>query len=151
MDKQINELGQNIRTWAKDRKIIPNSNLESQFIKLCEEFGKLSDAIRKNNQEVIIDSIGNMFVVATIIGGLINVNIEELELFQNEYYKTPEGINKSFLWLTNSLGDIGKYIARYKKDNIRLKLADLVNDLEAVANKYNTDLRLCVSTAYIKR
>ena len=145
----LKELSNNIRNWATDRKIIPNSNIEAQYIKLCEEFGELSDSIRKNNKVVIIDSIGDMYIVATIITGLLNTNIEELDLFQNEFYNNnDDNIKQSFFWLANSLGDIGKYIVKNRKDNIKRKLADLVNDLQAVAILNNTTLEQCVLASY---
>ncbi len=148
MNAVLRELTIKIREWAIDRQIIPNSNLEAQYIKLCEEFGELVDSIRKNNKAVLIDSIGDMYVVTTIIGGLLNTKIEELDLFQNEFYNEPKNVEKSFLWLANSLGDIGKYIAREKYSNLTNKIADLINDLEAVAIKYNTDLERCVLESY---
>ena len=44
------EYARKVRQWAKDRKIIPNSTLEAQIVKLAEEFGELALGIRKNDK-----------------------------------------------------------------------------------------------------
>ena len=57
MTAVLKELSRKIRIWANDRKLIPNSNLETQYTKLVEEIGKLALGIRKQDKNLIIDSI----------------------------------------------------------------------------------------------
>ena len=122
----------NIRQWAKDRKIIPNSNLEAQNTKLAEEFGELALAIRKDDKNLTIDSIGDIFVVVTIMAGLDNGNIEDMELLQNEYYENKDNLKYSFMWLQSDIGDIGKSIIRDNNIKRMSSYANVVNDLNAL-------------------
>ena len=144
----LKELSKNIRTWAEDREIIPNSNLKAQYTKLVEELGELALGIRKQDKNLIVDSIGDIFVVVTIILGLERVKIEEIEHFQNDFYNEPRNIDKSFLWLSDSIGDIGKIIARNNQRKLVLKCGDLIDDLNAVAIKHQTTLEQCVMASY---
>ncbi len=45
--------------WAEARKIIPNSNPESQLLKAVSEIGELADATIKKDREAIVDSVGD--------------------------------------------------------------------------------------------
>jgi NTP pyrophosphatase (non-canonical NTP hydrolase) len=138
----------NIRQWAKDRKIIPNSNLEAQNTKLAEEFGELALAIRKDDKNLTIDSIGDIFVVVTIMAGLENVNIEDLGLLQNEYYKNKNNLRYSFMWLQSDIGDIAKSIIRGNKIKRFESYVNVVNDLNALCEFLELDLVECISKAW---
>ena len=48
--------------WAEARKIIPNSNPESQLLKAVSEIGELADATIKKDQEAVIDAVGDVMV-----------------------------------------------------------------------------------------
>ena len=48
--------------WAEARKIIPNSTPEVQLIKAMSEMGELADATLKNDQEAIVDAVGDVMV-----------------------------------------------------------------------------------------
>ena len=144
----LKDLSKKIRSWAADRQIIPNSNLEAQYTKLVEELGELALGIRKQDKELIVDSIGDIYVVATIMLGLEIVKIEDIEHFQNDFYNEPRNIEKSFFWLSNSIGDIGKIIARNNQRKLVLKFGDLIDDLNAIAIKYQTSLEQCVLASY---
>ena len=138
----------NIRKWAGDRKIIPNSNLEAQNIKLAEEFGELALGIRKSDDDLIIDSIGDIFVVVTIMAGLENVNIEDMELLQNEYYEDKDNLKNAFMWLQSDIGDIGKSIIRDNKIKRMSSYANVVNDLNAFCNYLEIDIIECIGKAW---
>jgi len=138
----------NIRQWAKDRKIIPNSNLEAQNTKLAEEFGELALAIRKDDKNLTIDSIGDIFVVVTIMAGLENVNIEDLGLLQNEYYENKDNLKYSFMWLQSDIGDIAKSIIRGNKIKRFESYVNVVNDLNALCEFLELDLVECISKAW---
>lgn len=67
MNFNIDGLTVDIIEWANDRNIIQGSDLKAQLNKLAEEFGELASGINKNNPDVIEDSVGDMYVVLTII------------------------------------------------------------------------------------
>ena len=48
--------------WAEARKIIPNSNPESQLLKAVSEIGELADATIKGDKEAIVDAVGDVMV-----------------------------------------------------------------------------------------
>lgn len=72
----LNELTTNIEQWAIDRNL-HTADPAKQTIKLGEEFGELCQGIAKNNRDQVIDSIGDMYVVLTILSQQIGVDIED--------------------------------------------------------------------------
>lgn len=66
-----------IRDWADERNLILGSTPQAQFVKLIEEIGELAEAIAKNKKEQFEDSIGDAFVVLTILAAQKNVAIEQ--------------------------------------------------------------------------
>ena len=48
--------------WSEARKIIPNSNPESQLLKAVSEMGELADATIKHDNEAVIDAVGDVMV-----------------------------------------------------------------------------------------
>lgn len=66
-----------IREWAQDRNLIKGSTVQAQFVKLIEEIGELAEAIAKGKQEQFEDSIGDAFVVLTILAAQNGVEIEQ--------------------------------------------------------------------------
>ena len=56
-----------IREWSEARNLPKGSDIKTQTIKLGEEFGELSRAIIKSDDEELKDAIGDMVVVLTII------------------------------------------------------------------------------------
>lgn len=56
-----------IRNWAEARNLITGSTPEKQFIKLMEEAGELAAAMARYKEREILDSIGDMVVVLTIL------------------------------------------------------------------------------------
>jgi len=141
-------LSENIRNWARDRKIIPNSNLKAQYLKLCEELGELVLGVRKEDKELIIDSIGDIYVVATILLGLNDEKIEDIELVEKEYYKDKRALSNAIFWLQNSIGDLAKAIIRDKTNNLKDRVNFILDDLEAVARCYNLNLDNCITASW---
>lgn len=66
-----------IRQWARDRNLVEGSNPQAQMLKLFEEGGELAHAIARNNYDGVMDSIGDMVVVLTILAAQFDANIEE--------------------------------------------------------------------------
>lgn len=62
----MNELTVKIQQWAIDRNL-HTADPTKQLIKLGEEFGELCSGMARGNSDVIKDSIGDMYVVMTIM------------------------------------------------------------------------------------
>lgn len=68
---------QSIRDWAKEKGIYKKGDIKTQYVKLQEEAGELAKAIINNDEEEIIDAIGDCVVVLTSIAYFNNITIEE--------------------------------------------------------------------------
>ena len=66
----------NIERWAEDRNLIKGSKPIKQFAKLISEAGELADAILKDDQASIVDGIGDMVVVLTILAAQRGTTLE---------------------------------------------------------------------------
>lgn len=88
-----------IRLWAKEKNILDQGDIKTQYIKLQEESGELAEAILTNNKKEIKDAIGDMVVVLTSLSYFSGFTIEEaIESAYNEI-KNREGkiINNTFV------------------------------------------------------
>lgn len=73
-----------INAWAKDRGL-DLASAKLQLNKLIEEVGELASGINKDNIQVIKDSIGDAFVVLTIMCLQLNISFNEcIALAYNE-------------------------------------------------------------------
>ena len=72
----LNELTDAIRKWSKDRKL-HIADPTRQVLKLGEEFGELCEAMAKGRFEQVIDSVGDMYVVMTILCQQLKTDIED--------------------------------------------------------------------------
>ena len=75
--KPLGELVTLIQNWAWDRNLIAGSTHNAQMLKLMEEVGELAGGVCKDKADVIKDSIGDVFVVLTIIAAQMGWSIEE--------------------------------------------------------------------------
>ena len=66
-----------IRDWADERGLYENGDAKTQALKLVEEVGETCRAILKEDQEEVIDGIGDCVVVLTNLAELIGMPIEE--------------------------------------------------------------------------
>lgn len=64
-DINMDEMIDLIEKWAVDRGLDKADNTK-QLLKLGEEFGELCEGLAKDNYNMVIDSIGDMFVVMAI-------------------------------------------------------------------------------------
>lgn len=67
----------NIRGWAEARNLVHGSNPQAQFTKLIEEAGELATGIAKKRADLVMDGIGDMVVVLTILAAQHGINIEQ--------------------------------------------------------------------------
>jgi NTP pyrophosphatase (non-canonical NTP hydrolase) len=74
---KLNNEFQPIRDWAEQKGILKEGDARTQYVKLQEESGELAKALLDNDQEEVIDAIGDMVVVLTNLAELRNVRIED--------------------------------------------------------------------------
>ena len=83
--KPLGELVALIQNWAWDRNLINGSTPNAQMLKLMEEVGELVGGVCKDKADVIKDSIGDVFVVLTIVAAQMGWSMEEcVEAAYNE-------------------------------------------------------------------
>ena len=66
-----------IREWANNKGIYKKGDIKTQYVKLQEEAGELAKAIINNDNEEIIDAIGDCVIVLTSIAYFNNCKIEK--------------------------------------------------------------------------
>lgn len=86
----ITELTARIEQWAKERNL-HTADPAKQMLKLGEEFGELCQGMAKNKPDQIEDSIGDMYVVMTILSMQLGVSIEDCILGAYEEIKDRRG------------------------------------------------------------
>lgn len=64
-----------ILVWAQERKIIPNSTPQAQFMKAVSEMGELSDGLTKGDMHLIEDSVGDVMVCLVNMCALLDINL----------------------------------------------------------------------------
>ena len=92
------ELEAKVVHWARERRIIPNSNPTAQLMKTMSELGELADATLKNDMVDVKDGVGDVLVTLILYCKLCGTNVTDcLEGAYNEIKDrkgtlTPEGI-----------------------------------------------------------
>jgi NTP pyrophosphatase (non-canonical NTP hydrolase) len=61
--------------WSEARRIIPNSNPETQLLKAMSELGELADATIKKDREEIVDGVGDVMVCLINYCALQDINL----------------------------------------------------------------------------
>lgn len=69
------EIELQIIRWAEARKIIPNSNPETQLLKAMSELGELADATIKKDRDAIVDAVGDVMVCLVNYCALQDLNL----------------------------------------------------------------------------
>ena len=88
-----------IRQWAADRNLIWGSTPQAQFVKLMEEVGELAEAIAKKKHDQFEDSIGDVFVVLTILAAQHGMEIEECIAYAWDQIKDRKGRMENGIFL----------------------------------------------------
>lgn len=65
-----------ISEWAQARNLIEGATPAAQYEKLGEEFGELGRALIEQNESNIVDAIGDMVVVLTILSEQVGFSLE---------------------------------------------------------------------------
>ncbi|HJA91322.1 MAG TPA: MazG-like family protein [Candidatus Jeotgalibaca merdavium] len=79
-----------IRQWAEERNL-QNAKANKQVIKLGEEFGELCQGMAKDNAVQVYDSIGDMYVVLTILCMQLGISIEQCVSYAYDEIKDRKG------------------------------------------------------------
>lgn len=87
-----------IEEWARDRGL-DTADPTKQMLKLGEEFGELCQGMAKNKPEQVEDSIGDMYVVMTILSLQLGLDIEDCVMKAYSEIKDRKGkmINGVFI------------------------------------------------------
>ena len=72
--KSLDGFHQDIKYWSIKRGLHKADPIK-QMVKLMEEIGELANGLNKNNDKVIVDSVGDVFVVLTILCQQLNIDL----------------------------------------------------------------------------
>lgn len=86
----LTQLTNRIQGWAVDRNL-HTADYVKQALKLGEEFGELCQGIVKGNEEQIKDSLGDMYVVMTILSMQLGLEIEDCVYHAYDEIKDRKG------------------------------------------------------------
>ena len=86
----ITELTARIEEWARERAL-DTANPDKQMLKLGEEFGELCQGLAKNRPEQVKDSIGDMYVVLTILSLQLGLDSEDCVMHSYGEIKDRKG------------------------------------------------------------
>lgn len=95
--EELNELI--VNGWAEPKGLIKRENAFRQLAKLQEESGELASGMLKDQEYLIIDSIGDIYVVLSILCAQLGLDpVECLEIAYNEI-KNRKGktVNGTFI------------------------------------------------------
>lgn len=72
----MDELNKKVIEWAIERDLISIENAPRQLLKVYEELGELSGALLKQNNDGIVDGIGDAFVTLIILSAQLGYTPE---------------------------------------------------------------------------
>lgn len=81
---------QDIRYWSLQRGLHKADPMK-QMVKLMEEIGELANGLNKSNDEIIVDSIGDVFVVLTILCQQLHIDLTSCVASAYEEIKDRKG------------------------------------------------------------
>lgn len=94
-----------IRDWAEEKGINAKGDLKTQFGKLIEEAGELARAILKNDEEELIDAIGDCVVVLTNLANIANREMGNKDS-KNPSISIESCTNSAFTVIANRTGSM---------------------------------------------
>jgi NTP pyrophosphatase (non-canonical NTP hydrolase) len=86
----ITELTARIEEWARERAL-DTADPAKQMLKLGEEYGELCQGLAKDRPEQVKDSIGDMYVVMTILSLQLGLDIESCVMHSYGEIKDRKG------------------------------------------------------------
>ena len=148
-DMKEKELIGKIEQWAEERNLIKGSSINKQTLKMLEEFGELCGGVAKGNLDIIKDSIGDCFVVLTIINAQCRNESTEVNAYQSHLLE-PTGhfrassMDESLLRTAAKIGNFAN-VSTYPDD---WDVNSLSNYLFLISKMANLDFWDCVRHAY---
>ena len=73
----MKDLEINVIQWANNRNLLNPNNADKQLIKTFEELGEVARAILKDDEEGLIDGIGDVLVTLIILANQKGLTIEQ--------------------------------------------------------------------------
>lgn len=97
-EAETEDITELIKKWAVDRNVV-SGNPKAQMVKLLEEAGELASGINKDKQDLIIDSIGDTYVVLVILCMQLGLDINDCIKAAYEEIKDRKGkmVNGTFV------------------------------------------------------
>nr|DAU30802.1 MAG TPA: NTP-PPase-like protein [Caudoviricetes sp.] len=89
-EAETEDITELIKKWAVDRNVV-SGDVKSQMVKLLEEAGELATGINKDKRELIIDSIGDVYVVLVILCMQLGLDINDCIKVAYEEIKERKG------------------------------------------------------------
>ena len=89
-EAETEDITELIKKWAIDR-CLQSASPEAQMVKLLEEAGELASGINKNKLDLIIDSIGDTYVVLVILCMQLGLDINDCIKAAYEEIKDRKG------------------------------------------------------------
>lgn len=136
------DLTEKIEQWAEDRNLHTADPIK-QYDKLVEEFGELMKGINKQRLDLIEDSIGDMYVVMTIM--CVQTGNSVIGLLKDGGVDTlrPKHSTYSYVHIMAALArelNKGSYILS--------EIYELKKQLARTCGEYYLDFTDCVALAY---
>lgn len=94
-------LTRNIEQWAGARNLIEGSDTKNQMLKLTEEVGEIAAAIARGNAAGVIDGIGDVYVVITIMCKQLGIELEDAAEAAWHEIKDRTGRMCDGVWIKN--------------------------------------------------
>lgn len=96
------ELARNIEGWAADRNLIEGATPQAQMLKLIEEVGEIAAGLARGQTVEVMDGIGDVFVVITIMAKQIGVNVDDcIELAWSDI-KDRKGVMRNGVFIKDT-------------------------------------------------
>lgn len=146
---KIEELNKKIEQWAIDRHLDKEAEVKAQSIKSAEEFSELIIGICKDKKDLIVDSIGDVYVTL-VVGNLIHNKLDLVKIYK-EVKKDYQGL-RGYLWMNGKttqimfIGDRTKLILRQGYSEWSVK--NSIELLLALSEIYNLSFEACAESAY---
>ncbi|OEL06886.1 nucleotide pyrophosphohydrolase [Staphylococcus xylosus] len=146
----VDQLIKQIEQWSIERDL-HTANPIKQYDKLIEEHGELVKGLNKDDKTVIQDSVGDVFVVLTIMMQQIKGDMELAFKLSGFGEGNADTIN-----YVETLGLLGRKLQDLMDDRTngglhsetQAMISNIIYLLKITAKENNTDLTACLNLAY---
>ena len=102
MSKKFEELQGDVLEWASDRDLLDYSGVLGQLAKLLEESGELARGVLKDDDDLIVDSLGDVMVVLTILSAQLGHDLVDCYEVAYECIKDRKGVTLDGVFIKDS-------------------------------------------------